>query len=240
MKTQSLTENNELTNFREICMGNMKSGIIYRGSYPKFKIDKNRDEIYDKLVSEAGINCVINLAGNIKDLEVIADMVPWYNTLLNNGNVIGLDIQFEFDFLDKFEYDVFNYRLRQGFKFLIARKGPYLVHCNAGIDRTGFFAAIIELLFGASIDEVIYGYLLSYGKEFADARNEELNFITGRNIYDQINAAINGKIEDSKNLQANIEKYFLENIRLTMTELDKLKDILGKAKSIRNLEGRYE
>jgi len=219
-------EKNELTNFREICMGNMKNGVIYRGSYPVFKIDKERDDMYTELVLEAGINCIINLAGNEKDVEALASLVPWYNILLLNKNVIGLDIQFEFDFSDKFEYDIFNYRLRQGFKFLITHDGPYLIHCNAGADRTGFVAAIIELLFGASIDDVIYDYLLSYGKEFADAKDKELNFITGRNIYGQINVVINGKINDSDNLQANIETYFLEKIGLTIEELGMLKEKL--------------
>jgi len=223
----SYSAKNEITNFREICMGNVKNGVIYRGSYPVFGIDKERDDMYTELVLEAGINCIINLAGNEKDIEVLAKLVPWYNMLYKNNNVIGLDIQFEFDFLDKFEYDVFNYRLRQGFKFLITHDGPYLIHCNAGADRTGFVAAIIELLFGASLDEVIYDYLLSYGKEFADAKDKELNFITGRNIYGQINAVINGKINDSDNLQRNIETYFLEKIGLTVKELEVLKDKLA-------------
>ena len=219
-------KDNEITNFREICMGNMKKGIIYKGSYPIFKIDTERDQIYDRLVSEAGINCVINLAGNTTDLEIIANLVPWYNTLLKENNVIGLDIQFEFDFENKFDYEVFNYRLRLGFEFLLNRKGPYLIHCNAGIDRTGFVAAIIALLFGASIEEIIYDYLLSYGKDFADAKNDELHYITVRNIYGQLNAILNGEIEDSTNLQENIEKYFLNNIGLSKKQLEKLKGIL--------------
>ena len=217
---------NEITNFREICMGKMKRGIMYRGSYPIFKIDPERDRIYDNLVSEAGINCVLNLAGNASDLEFIANLVPWYNTLLKENNVISLDIQFEFNFLSTFEYEIFNYRLRQGFEFLINHKGPYLIHCNAGIDRTGFVAAIIALLCGASIDEIIYDYLLSYGKDFADANEKEIYYITGRNIYGQMNAILNGKIEDNNNLQANIEKYFLKNIGLSKNQIGKLKEIL--------------
>jgi hypothetical protein len=222
------SKHNEITNFREIYAGNIAHGRIFRGSYPVFKIDRERDKMYDKLVYEAGINCVINFADDVNGLERIAGLLPWYSTLLKNGNVIGLDIQFEFDFLDKLEYEVFNCKLRQGFKFLISHEGPYLIHCNAGIDRTGFVAAIIELLFGASIDEVIYDYLLSYGKEFADAMNKELNLITGKIIYDQINAIINNTINDSKNLQSNIEKYFLRDIGLSIDELTMLKMILAK------------
>ncbi|GBU28976.1 hypothetical protein R84B8_02538 [Treponema sp. R8-4-B8] len=119
----SYCENNEITNFREICIGNMKNGIIYRGSYPIFRIDKKRDDAYSELVFDAGINCIINLAGNTKDLETIANLVPWYSTLLKSNNLIGLGIQFDFDFSDKFEYDIFNYKLRQGFKFLITHNG---------------------------------------------------------------------------------------------------------------------
>ena len=213
---------NNITNFREICMGNISRGMLFRGDYPVFN-DKERDKIYDKLVAEAKIACVINLADNKAGLERIANLVPWYNILLRKNNVIGLDVQFDFNFKNKFEYEVFNYRLRQGFKFIINRNGPYLVHCNAGVDRTGFVSAIIELLLGASIDDVIYDYLLSYGKEFADAKNEEIIFITGRNIYGQINAVINEKIEDKNNLQINIEKYFFKEIGLTKKELDILK-----------------
>lgn len=227
LKNTDYGTDNEITNFREVCMGNMKNGIIYRGSYPVFK-EKERDEIYTKLVLEVGINCIINLSGNSDDLKAIASLSPWYNKLLKNNNVIGLDIQFDFDFLNNFEYEVFNYRLRQGFQFMITRKGPYLIHCNAGVDRTGFVAAIIELLSEATIDDVIYDYLLSYGKDFADAKDEELNFITGRNIYGQINAVINNKINDTDNLLTHIEKYFLEKIGLTTDELSMLKEIILK------------
>jgi len=204
-------------------MGGIRGGWLYRGDYPVFGMEKERDDEYERLVSDAKIACVINLADDDAGLERIASLAPWYRELLRNDNVIGLDIQFEFDFLDRFEYEVFNYRLRRGFEFLIARNGPYLVHCNAGIDRTGFFAAIMGLLFGATMEEVIYDYLLSHGKEFADAKDKEMNFITGRNIYGQMNAITKGKVEDSPSLQANIEKYFLGDIGLTINQLTILK-----------------
>jgi hypothetical protein len=74
--TINYNKKNEITNFREVCMGNMKNGVIYRGSYPVYGTDKERDETYTELVLEAGINCIINLAGNKKDVEAIASLAP--------------------------------------------------------------------------------------------------------------------------------------------------------------------
>jgi hypothetical protein len=193
------------------------------GSYPIFKIDQERDKAYEKLVFDAKIACVINLADNEIGLARIANLVPWYYKLLESNNVIGLDIQFEFDFENKQENEIFKNKLKQGLKFLTEHSGPYLIHCNAGIDRTGFFAAILEALLGAEIDEILYDYLLSYGKEFADDSHNELNINTGKIILDQLNTITNGKISDKNNLQLNIEKYFFEEINLTINELKMLK-----------------
>jgi methyl coenzyme M reductase beta subunit len=70
------SEENEITNFREICMGKIPGGLLYRGSYPIFSMEPERDKAYDKLVSDAKIECVVNLAGNESGLERIANSVP--------------------------------------------------------------------------------------------------------------------------------------------------------------------
>jgi len=112
---------------------------------------------------------------------------------------------------------------------MITHNETYLIHCNAGAGRTGFVAAIIEGLSGATIEEILYDYLLSYGKEFAD-KNTELNNDFGKLILDQLNTIIDGKINDAKNFQSNIEKYFLEDIGLSRKELDLLKEKLTETK----------
>ena len=223
----NVCEDNEIANFREICMGNISGGLLYRGSYPIMSMDPERDRAYDKLVSDAKIECVINLADNESGLETTADSVPWYRELLNKNNIIGLDIHFLFDFDDKNENETFKNKLKQGFMFLINHNGPYLIHCNAGTDRTGFVAAITEGLLGATIDEVLYDYLLSYGKKFADEKTE-LNINTGKIILQQLNTIINGKINDKNNFQSNIERYFMEEIGLSGKELELLKERLTK------------
>lgn len=43
----------------------------------------------------------------------------------------------------------------------------------------------------------------------------------------EIKTIVNGKIEDSHSLQINVEKYFGEDIGLTIEEFKTLKDILS-------------
>jgi len=90
----NISEDNEITNFREICMGKISGGLLYRGSYPIFNMEPERDNAYNKLVSDAKIECVINLADNESGLETTANSVPWYRALLKKNNIIGLDIRF--------------------------------------------------------------------------------------------------------------------------------------------------
>ena len=45
---------------------------------------------------------------------------------------------------------------------MAAHPGPYLIHCKEGKDRTGFVCALLECLMGASADEVIGDYMLTY------------------------------------------------------------------------------
>src|SRR5215471_1075473 len=94
----NVCEDNEITNFREICMGEIPRGLLYRGSYPIMSMDPERDKAYEKLVSEAKIKCVINLSDNESGLETTANSVPWYRELLRKNKIIGLDIHFLFDF----------------------------------------------------------------------------------------------------------------------------------------------
>ena len=211
------------TNFREIRMGKIPEGLLYRGAYPVLNTTYERN--YEQLVSDAHISCVLNLSDNESGLKRLANLVPWYNRLLENDCVRGLDIQFDFDLMNKFEYELFNNKLRQGFQFLITHNGPYLIHCQAGTDRTGLVVAILGALLGASIDEIVHDYLLSYYEIIVD----QTKLTTGKIILEQLNTIVNRAINDENNFQSNIEKYFLEKIGLTAMELDKLTGKFYKA-----------
>jgi hypothetical protein len=80
---------------------------------------------------------------------------------------------------------------------------------------------------GACINEILYDYLLSYGKKFADEKSE-LNITTGKTILQQLDAIINREINDADNFQSNIETYFLKEIGLSRNELELLKEKLTR------------
>ena len=56
----------------------------------------------------------------------------------------------------------FQSKLKSGLEFLIANKGPYAFHCNEGKDRAGFTAILLESLMGATQEEIVADYMVSY------------------------------------------------------------------------------
>ena len=66
-----------------------------------------------------------------------------------------------------FGLDEFKAGLADGIRFIAANEGPYLVHCNEGKDRAGFVSAILECLMGATADEVVADYMVTYYNYYA-------------------------------------------------------------------------
>lgn len=82
--------------------------------------------------------------------------MSWRKGLFDNGDVDALDMSVNYrsqKFADKLVED-----LRQ----MIVQDGPYLIHCTEGKDRTGFTCALLEALCGASYDEMLDDYMISY------------------------------------------------------------------------------
>ena len=109
----------------------------------------------------------------------------YYKTLYKKGRIYTAGIS-------KYQNDAF-YRTRivASLKFFVKNKGPYLVHCNAGRERTGMVILVLESLMGASYNYMVDDYAQSFVNMNGSSRtaaqkeailrvNEGLSFITGK------------------------------------------------------------
>ncbi len=61
-----------------------------------------------------------------------------------------------------FSSDDFRARIVTGLTAMAEHDGPYLVHCTEGKDRTGFVCMLLEALCGASYQEIVDDYMITY------------------------------------------------------------------------------
>jgi len=142
---------------REMRAGKIALYTLYRASHP---IKENKPERgFPRLATETRIASVLNLADNDAELRVKAPLAPWYNRLFKAGRVLALGME-DSRF---FSGTRFNSKLKKALRFITRTEGPWLIHCYAGIDRTGFVSIVLEALMGASVDEIAADYLASSG-----------------------------------------------------------------------------
>jgi protein tyrosine/serine phosphatase len=211
---------NKDVNFREIHMGSIAPGILYRSSHPIPNGEKNNEVI--KLVKKVQIACVINLADSLKVLHKSVLVCEWYRRMLISGRAIALDMDFDF------ASNSFAGKLGCGILFLISHDGPDLIHCFAGFDRTGFMSILLEALMGAPLNAITNDYLLSYGKGFYSAINDSENE-DARVVIEQLKIINLGEPVMEKNLQTAAERYLKEKAGLSEDEIKVLKGKLSTA-----------
>ncbi len=142
----------EFANFREITTTGIAPAVLYRSSNP-IRNDLGRNAYADKEAEKAGIKTIINLS----DSEAVAKEYPDYQgSYYSTQNVIYLALPVTFTSKE------FREGIAEGFRFIAANEGPYLFHCAEGKDRAGLFAAVLEALMGASLDEIKADYAQTY------------------------------------------------------------------------------
>jgi hypothetical protein len=166
--------------------------------------------------NNAKINTVINLSDNIGTLIEKVHFCPWYKKIYERNSIIALNISMQFHLMNK----KFREKIKTGIVFMIEHDPPYLIHCEAGIDRTGFLSLILEAFMGAKFDDIVKDYMLSYvdNKEYSDHdyKNGSLFMI---NMFSKIKEAVFSPDED---LQYLAKKYLVEKIGLNENELNLL------------------
>lgn len=209
-------------NFRMVSNGSIQKGMLYRSANPV--LDDERAPYVATLTELVGIKTVINLADDKESLYANLDDAPYYKALVEEGSVIALNMGVTFT------SDDFITKLREGLTFMANRNGPYLVHCNEGKDRAGFVTALLRAIMGATVDEIVEDYMLSYENYYGVEKGTERYELISKiilNLFADING---GKSVTDKNVKKVAETYLLNKVRLSPTQIDAIKDNLSGKK----------
>ena len=206
-------------NFINIKVGNIAENILYRSSSPLK--GGNEKIIKEALAIKAGIKCIINLDDDNSVIKNLSKDVLWYNNLLNKGNVICLHMTYSIPGIKSNER-----KLKSALQFMINKHGPYLIHCFAGVDRTGFFSAMLEALMGGSIEEICNNYLSAFNFDKSILSNIEKNRKM-KSFLEQLKKMWHGENIIKINIQAATEQYLKDDIGLSNEEISMLKSALN-------------
>ncbi|HAL18927.1 MAG TPA: hypothetical protein DCO86_04840 [Spirochaetaceae bacterium] len=187
-------------NFRNVKVGDIGAGKLYRSASP---IDNSHSRaLYaDQLVQGARISLVLNLADSRNDINRYTEKddfkSSYYIRLFDSGRVLPLSLAVDFSSSD------FKTKLVDGLRKLadMNASGPILVHCTEGKDRAGFVSALLEALMGASYEEIVGDYMLSYKNYYSITKEKDSQkyaVIVSNNI-DEMLKVIAG-VSDAKNL----------------------------------------
>lgn len=208
----------EFANFRAITTTGISAGKFYRSSSP-VNPEINRNAYADREAAAAGVKVFLNLADNAEEMR---GYEGFGNTYYSTQAIIPLNLGLDFT------TEEFRKGLAEGFRFIAAHEGPYLVHCTEGKDRAAFASAVLECLMGASADEVIADYMVTFYNFYGvQPGTGQYDVIAGRNICKSLETAFGVTDIREADLRAEAEAYLLE-IGLSADEIAQIRARLGE------------
>ena len=208
-------------NFREIKMGDIAAGTLYRSASP-VNPELGRNTYADALAKKAGVKTFINLADDEETLKAYEGYAESY---YGKQNVAALNMGVDFaapEFAEK---------LKTGLEFMIANEGPYLIHCTEGKDRAGFVSMLLEALMGGKKDEIVNDYMLSFENYYGvEHGSDRWTRIAQSNIISnllKLTGAEDEKALDKADLVKAAETYLTDTVGLTAEQVTALKDVLS-------------
>ena len=119
----------------------------------------------------------------------------------------------------------FQQKLASGLVAMSEHEGPYLVHCTEGKDRTGFVCLLLEALCGASYDEIVTDYMITYKNYYGITQTDDPDRYTVivEKLLDPMIQVVAGDGVDIKtaDLKTCAEK-FLQNVGMTQEQITTL------------------
>ena len=215
-------------NFRMVQVGNMAPGVLYRSCSPVNNL-RGRAAYADGLISEAGVKTVLNLSDSWQDMQgYIAQSdfsSRYYQDLLNGGSVVSAAMDANYKSPD------FMVALGDGLREMMNGEAPYDVHCTEGKDRTGIACLLLGALCGATYDELLQDYMLSYENYYGvtqDSDPEIYEVLVDMRFNEMIRyfaGTVGDEIPTAYQLQQGAWNYLLET-GLTESEISQLQGTL--------------
>ena len=207
----------EYANFRAVETTGMGTGTLYRSSSP-INPALNRNEEADEALLNALIKTIVNTADSEEEMKSYADYIL---TNYSKCDILplnmGLDLQ----------SDEFREKLAEGYRFIAAHEGPYLIHCKEGKDRTGFVCAVLECLMGADAGEIEQDYMLTYYNYYGIGPDaEQYSTFVNAEIRNSLMKSFGIASLEGEDLRACAEEYLL-GIGMTEEEITALKENLA-------------
>jgi hypothetical protein len=187
----------QYANFRQVKTTGM-GNCLYRSSTPLIT-DLGRNEYAMKAFEEAGINVIINVDDN--GFDHLPDSYYAKQNVLFEPMSVNITSDSSIQLVAKV------------LRFMADNPGVYCIHCKEGKDRTGFIIAVLELFMGASLDEVIGDYMVSYENFYGVEKGTEKYSYISMALLDQL---------DVFNLRTEVNA-FLKKIGLSDDELARLR-----------------
>ena len=222
-KREDYDSDKEFANFRNLDLGKIAEGVVYRSSSP-INDDLGRAAYADDLIEEAGVKSVVNMADSKEEAEKYINSKdfdsPYYASLYDKGKVLTLDMKIAF------ETEEFRKNIIKGLEYMIENEAPYLIHCNEGKDRAGFMGVLLGALMDAEKEAIVKDYMQSYVNYYGVEKGTEKYNIIAEDVTEMLKVMTNGKDPASANLSNAAENYLM-NGGMTKEQINSLKNKLS-------------
>ena len=226
---EDYSDDASFANFRAVTAGRIGNGKLYRTASP-VNNENGRADYADNLIESVSVVTVLNLADSTEDVERYFENddsnSSYYRSLYESGSVMAIDLT------GNFYSDDFVSSLAGGLTFLARNETPYCIHCTEGKDRAGFTAMLLEAMMGATLDEIINDYMLSFYNYYGINKENEpqrYNAVLDVNLMEMLRHVTGTEsVEQLKqiDLEASVTAYLI-NAGMLPEDILLLKEKLG-------------
>ena len=224
-------------NFRDAAVGDIRPGVFFRSASPCDNQHK-RAPYVDKLIESVKVQFILNLADTPAKIEGYINAPdfnsPYFLSLYRTG-MVGTPLK---ELLQSGQVDPialnmnysspeFRQKVANGFIAMAESEGPYLVHCTEGKDRTGFVCILLQALCGASYEEIVTDYMITYDNYYeisTTKQKDKYDVIVDSVLKPMVRVIDGGKDNPTvAELKAGAEQYLLAG-GMSRDQIQKLRD----------------